>query len=332
MDLTILADILATPMLGKALWLWVLFLGAVGTILVLDLGLFNRKDHAIDVKESLRLTGVYVALGLLFGLWVYYKNGGDSALDYYTVYLLEQSLSLDNLFVMSVIFASLRIPREYQHRILVWGIIGVILMRGAMIATGAALVESYGWVLFIFAGILIYTGFRMLTMNTDDDENYADKPYVKFMARHMRISDRLHGNRFFVKIQDHNTGKYFLYATPLFLALCVIEITDLLFAFDSVPAALAITTDAYVVITANIFAILGLRAMFFAMQSVLHRFSYLKYSLSIVLMFIGAKVFYAHYFGKMPPAISLGVTISVLALGIVISLIRTKNEPNKGAE
>ena len=330
MELTPIIDLLTQPFLGKALWLWVLFLGAVGTILVLDLGFFNRKDHAIDVKESLKLAGVYISLGLLFGLWIFYKNGSDSALDYYTVYILEQTLSLDNLFVMSVIFASLHIPREYQHRILVWGIIGVIVMRGAMIATGAALVDTYGWVLFVFAGILIYTGFRMLFLNTDDEAHYADKPYVKFMARHLRVTDKIQGNKFFVRTPSVKGGQNLVWhATPLFLALCVIEVTDLLFAFDSVPAALAITTDTYIVITANIFAILGLRAMFFAMQSVIHRFSYLKYSLSIVLVFIGGKVFYNHYFGKIPPEISLTMTIGVLAAGIIFSLIRTKSDANK---
>lgn len=327
MDIHAAMDMLTQPILGQALWLWLFFLLGVGTILTLDLGVFNRRDHVINTTESLRLTLVYICLGLLFGLWVHALNGSASALNYYTVYALELSLSLDNLFVMSVIFTSLHIPRQYQHRILVWGIIGVIVMRGAMIATGAVLVESYGWVIFVFAAILIYTGIRMFFMKTEGGgENYAEKPYVRFMAKHMRISDKIEGNRFFVRrALNDGSGKVVLFATPLFLAVCVIEITDLLFAFDSVPAALAVTSDTYVVITANIFAILGLRAMFFAMQSVLHRFAYMKYALSVLLVFIGLKVFYNHLFGKIMPEISLSLTLLILVSGIVISILRTKN-------
>lgn len=324
MDLSILPDFLFHLALGKPVWLWILFLGGVGTILTLDLGLFNKKDHVINAKESMKLAGVYILLGLLFGLWVLFRNGNDAGMDYYTVYLLELSLSLDNLFVMSVIFSSFAVPREYQHRLLVWGIIGVIVLRGLMIATGAALVESYGWVLFIFAGILIYTGYKMMFIDTEEKEDYTQKGYVKFLAKHLRVSDRIHGNRFFTRLPMPGKTKPVLYATPLFLALCTIELTDVLFAFDSVPAALAITTDMYVVFTANICAILGLRAMFFAMESLLHRFEYLKYSLSIVLMFIGAKVFYNHFFGKLDPAISLGITLAVLGAGVAVSLLRTR--------
>lgn len=324
MDLSILPDFLFDQALGEPVWLWTLFLVAVGTILTLDLGLFNKKDHVIGVKESLRLAGVYVVLGLLFGLWVLNRNGHDAGMDYYTVYLLELSLSLDNLFVMSVIFSSFAVPREYQHRLLVWGIIGVIVLRGLMIGTGAALVNSYGWILFLFAAILIYTGFKMMFINTEENEDYTQKGYVKFLAKHLRVSDRIHGRHFFTRTPGIKGGDAIWHATPLFLALCTIELTDVLFAFDSVPAALAITTDMYVVFTANICAILGLRAMFFAMENLLHRFEYLKYSLSIVLIFIGVKVFYNHLFGKIDPAISLGITVSVLAGGVLISLLRTR--------
>lgn len=320
-------DFLTQIVLGEPLWLWALFLGVVGTILTLDLGVFNRKDHVIDAKESLRLAGVYIVIGLLFGLWVLYRNGNDAGMDYYTVYLLELSLSLDNLFVMSVIFSSFAVPREYQHRLLVWGIVGVIVLRGIMIGTGAALVNSYGWILFVFAAILIYTGFKMMFINTEEKEDYTQKGYVKFLAKHMRVSDRIHGHHFFTRTPKQGGVHPVLHATPLFLALCTIELTDVLFAFDSVPAALAITTDMYVVFTANICAILGLRAMFFAMESLIHRFEYLKYSLAIVLMFIGAKVFYVHLFGKLHPGISLGITLSVLAAGVIVSLLRTRVNP-----
>lgn len=316
--------------MGEAVWVWLALMTMVATILTLDLGVFNKKDHVIEMKESLKLAGVYVSLGLLFGLWVWSRNGADSAMDYYTVYIIEQTLSLDNLFVMSVIFASFSIPREYQHRLLVWGIIGVVILRGITIAAGAALVQQYDWVLLIFAAILFYTGIKLFFVAGEEErEDYSQKPFVKFMAKHMRVTDVIHGNRFFIKTPIlQGTGKAVLHATPLFLALITIELTDLLFAFDSVPAALAITTDPYIVFTANIFAILGLRAVFFAMEHIIHRFIYLKYSLAILLMFISAKVFYSQFFGHFPAALSLGLTIVILATGVIVSLMRTKkNEP-----
>lgn len=325
MDISVVSDFLARDILGEAVWLWTVFLGLVTFFLFLDLGVFNRKDHIIGVKESLGLSAVYIVLGLAFGLWVWRQSGPDEAMDYYTVYLLEKSLSLDNLFVMSVIFASFQIPRQYHHRVLVWGIIGVILLRGGIIATGAALVHSYEWVLFIFAAILIFTGFKMMFIDSEDSEDYTQKSYVKFLARHLRVADHLNGRKFFARMAEGGDGSRLVWhATPLFLALCTVELTDVLFAFDSVPAALAITTDTYIVFTANIFAILGLRALFFAMEDLLHRFEYLKYSLSVVLIFIGAKVFYAHFFGKIPAGISLSITLGVLALGVIVSLRRTR--------
>lgn len=321
-------EFLLLPFLGKALWLWVVFLVAVAVILALDLGVFNRKDHIIGFRESLKMSAVYIVLGLLFGLWVWQRNGFDAGMDYYTVYVLEKTLSLDNLFVMSVIFASFAVPREYQHRLLVWGIIGVIILRGVTIAAGTALVQQYDWILFVFAAILFYTGVKLLMVSGDagEREDYTQKPYVRFMARYLRVDDQIHGRKFFIKTPVmHGGGKAVWHATPLFLALCTIELTDLLFAFDSVPAALAITTDTYVVFTANVFAILGLRALFFAMESVLHRFIYLKYSLSVLLMFIAGKVFYTQLFDQhVPAALSLGLTVAILGAGIAASLIRTK--------
>lgn len=237
-------EFLLIPFLGKALWLWLVMLGLVLGILALDLGVFNRKDHIIGTMESLKMSAVYIVIGLLFGLWVWYQNGTDNALDYYTVYILEKTLSLDNLFVMSVIFSSFAVPREYQHRLLVWGIIGVIILRGLTIGAGAALVHQYDWILLIFAAILFYTGVKLLrTVNEEEHkEDYTQKSYVKFMARHMRVSDQIDGNHFFTKRPVMGgSGKAVLHATPLFLALLTIEMTDLLFAFDSVPAALAIT-------------------------------------------------------------------------------------------
>ncbi len=329
MDTSLLTGFLSQDFMGQAAWIWVLFLGIVGTLLFIDLFLLNKKDHIVTLKESLRLTALYLSLGVLFGLWVWYQGGSAKAADYYTVWLLEQSLSLDNLFVMSVIFASFQIPRQYQHRVLFWGILGVIVFRGLMIGAGAVLVNEYKEVLLLFAVILVITGVKMMFINSEANEDYTKKGYVKWLAKHLRIDSKLHGNRFFLRLPDPKAaGKTILYATPLFLCLCTIELTDVMFAFDSVPAALAITTDAYIVYTANIFAILGLRAMFFAMEHVLHRFEYLKYSLSIILIFIGLKVFYNEFVGHIPAMVSLSITIGVLAAGVIVSMIRTRGEPD----
>ena len=323
MDLSILTQ----DFMGHATWLWVLFIGFVFTLLFVDLFILNKKDHVIGLKESLRLTAFYLSLGLLFGLWVFYNDGGAKAADYYTVWLLEQSLSMDNLFVMSIIFASFNVPRQYQHRVLFWGIMGVIVLRGIMIGAGAVLIAQYSWVLFIFAAILILTGVKLMFINNDEQEDYTQKPYVKFLAKHLRVDSKLHGHKFFVKLPDpKNTGKTLLYATPLFLCLCTIELTDVMFAFDSVPAAFAVTKDPYIIYTANIFAILGLRAMFFAMEHILHRFHYLKYALSIVLIFIGLKVFYNHVFEPIPGVWSLLITLGVLVGGVIISMIKTRGQ------
>lgn len=327
MDLSFITNFADITFLGKELSLWSVFFTIVTALVVFDLGVFNRKDHIIGFIESLRLTGMYVVFGLLFGLWVWYESGAAVGIEYYTVYLLEQSLSLDNLFVMSVIFSSFSVPREYQRRVLLWGIIGVVVLRGIMIGVGTVAVQHYSWILFFFAAILMYTGVKMMFLGDAEKEDFREKSYVKFLTRHLRLVDSFHGHQFFVKEKKEDSEKSFWYATPLFLVLCVIELTDVMFAFDSVPAALAITNNSYVLLTANVFAILGLRAMFFAMEHVLHRFAYLKYSLSIVLVFIGAKVFYAHIFDvKIPGLVSLGITVTVLILGVLVSIIRTSHK------
>lgn len=319
-------DFLTQNFMGHPVWLWSSFFVFVFTLLIVDLFVLNKKDHVIELNESLRLSSIYASLGLLFGLWVWHSDGGEHAADYYTVWLLELSLSMDNLFVMSVIFSSFAIPREYQHRVLVWGILGVVVLRGIMIGAGSVLVQQYTWVLLIFAAILIFTGIKLLKTDTGEKEDYTQKSYVKFLKKHMRVDDQLHENKFFVRLKEKAGGdKALWYATPLFLALCTIELTDVMFAFDSVPAALAVTTDPYIVYTANIFAILGLRAMFFAIEHVIHRFEYLQYALSIVLILIGCKVFYVEITGHHLPAyVSLGMTLGVLGGSIILSMLRTK--------
>ncbi len=312
---------------------WAIFFALVPILLFIDLKLFNKgEDNIISFKHSLILSAWYIAAGLAFGLLVYSHYGADRAMDYYTAYILEKSLSLDNLFVMSVIFSAFAIPRQYQHRVLVWGIIGVIILRGVMIGSGAALVHHFDWVLYIFAAILIYTGARMMLMKDDDDlDGFEQKPLVLFLKKHFSFTSKIHGNKFFIRREELETeerngikAKYI--ATPLFLALITIEISDLIFAVDSIPAALSVTTDTFVVFTSNIFAVLGLRALFFAVEHIITRFELMKYALSAVLIFIGGKVFYNGFIGHISPSVSLAVTISVLAAGFIFSMIKTRNQ------
>lgn len=318
--------------LNQELVMWGVFFVVVPALMIADLFIFNKKDHVIGLEESLKMSGWYVGFGLLFGLYVWWNMGDDHALDYYTAFVIEKSLSLDNLFVITVIFTTFSIPKEYQHRVLVWGIIGVIVMRGIMIGAGAAIVHQFHEVLLLFAAILIFTGIKMLLMKSHDEEvdNLENKAYVKFLKKHINFTTEMHGHDFWVKKPaPDKPGKMVWFATPLFLALVVVELTDLMFAFDSIPAVLAITTEPYVVYTSNIFAILGLRALFFAVENIINRFILMKYALSIVLIFIGGKVFINEFFFHISPAISLAITLFVLLGGMVFSILITSNRPEK---
>jgi tellurite resistance protein TerC len=313
------------PIMGKPAWMWLFFLGIVLTILVLDLGVLHRKQREIGVRESMVLSAGYMALAGLFGLYVLWQMGGNAAAEFYTGYLVEWSLSLDNVFVISLIFTYFHIPRMYQHRVLFWGIIGVIFMRGAMIFLGAALVHEFDWVMYLFGALLLFTGVKLL-ITVDSEPDIANNPVLKITRRLFRITDRVEGNHFFIRAPHPQTGKMVGYATPLFLALVMVEFIDLVFAVDSVPAIFAITEDPFIIYTSNIFAILGLRSLYFALAAMIHRFHYLKYALALVLIFIGGKIFYAQVWGKMDPAISLSVTFGILAIGVVYSLLRTRRE------
>lgn len=321
--------LLTAEFLDKPAWMWLGFLIIILILLALDLGVLHRKTKAIEVKESLILSAGYIGISLLFGLWIWAKLGEQSALEYYTGYIIEKSLSMDNIFVMAIIFSAFHIPREYQHRVLFWGIIGVIFMRGLMIGVGATLVHEFEWILYIFAAFLIFTGFKLLIMkesDSDHEDTVTNNPVILFLQKRFRITDELHGQKFFARLPHGKAGKQILYMTPLFLALVTIETADLIFAVDSVPAIFAITTDTYVVYTSNIFAILGLRALYFALSAMIERFAYLKYSLALVLIFIGAKVFVPLFTSleKVPAEFSLGITIGLLAAGVFYSLHRTK--------
>lgn len=318
-------ELLTLSFLGKPLWLWLLFLTMVLVLLVLDLGVLNRGNREIGVARSLSLSAMYIGVGLAFGGFVWWQLGAGTALEYTTGFVIEKSLAMDNIFVIAMIFGALAIPRHLQHRVLFWGILGVIVLRGIMIALGATLVARYEWILLVFAGFLIATGLRML-LSSGQEPDPQNSVLLGWMRRNMRVTRRLHGDRFFVR-RETREGRRLLFATPLFLALVMVEIADLIFAVDSVPAIFAITTDPYIVYTSNIFAILGLRALYFALAAIIHRFAYLKQALAVLLVFIGGKVVVAEAMGieKVPPLISLGVTFAILAAGIGWSLWKTRD-------
>ena len=320
-------DALHVLAMGKPIWMWAIFMGVVLVLLALDLGIFHRKTREISVIESLLLSGFYITIGLSFGAWVWINLGAVSGKEYLTGFLVEKTLSMDNIFVISLVFSYFGIPRLYQHRVLFWGILGVLVLRGIVIGLGAVLVASFGWVLYIFALLLIATGIKMLVMSDhlpDIDKN----PALKLMRRLMRITPELHGERFFVRLPDQNASIVVTWVTPLFVAMILIEIVDLIFALDSVPAIFAITTDPFIVYTSNIFAILGLRALYFALAAVIERFAYLKPALALVLVFIGSKIFVADLAGweKFPAAVSLGVTLALILGGVAYSLWRTQRQ------
>ena len=322
-------EFLLLMVLGKPLWMWLLFIGVVVALLAFDLGVLHKDDHQIGVAESLRMSAMYIILGLSFAGFVYWQMGTEPAAQYLTAFVVEKTLAMDNIFVIALIFGFFAIPREYQHRVLFWGILGVIVLRGIMIGLGATLVEHYSWVLYVFAVFLIFTGIKMLFVDEASHDLSGNK-LVQFMRKRFRVTDELHGNNFIVKRPDPRTGKLVRFATPLLLALVMIEIADLVFAVDSVPAVFTITTDPYIVYTSNIFAILGLRALYFALAAILHRFAYLKYALSLLLVFIGSKIFIADLMGweKFPPTWSLGITFAILGAGVVFSLWKTNgNKP-----
>ena len=326
--------LLAAEWIGKPVWMWAGFLGIVMALLAFDLGVLNKDDREMGIAQSLWLSAFYIGFATLYGgvIWWAYEaghitteDGTHAGITYFTGFFIEKALSIDNVFVISLIFAFFAIPRKYQYRALVWGIVAVILLRGVMIGVGAALVQEYDWILYIFGAFLIATGIKMMVV-PESDPDIAKNPVVRFFRRHMRVTEELHDQRFFIRKPDPATGRLALFATPLFLALVIINIADLIFAVDSVPAIFAITTDTFIVYTANIMAILGLRALYFALAAMVHRFHYLKYALALVLVFIGAKIFWNQIVGKVDPAISLSVTLALIGGGIAYSLWKTRNE------
>ena len=305
--------------LGKPVWMWVMFIALVIGLMALDLGVLNRGNKEIGVRKSLQLSAFYIALGLSYGGFVWWQVGQEAAIAYVTGFVVEKSLAMDNVFVIAMIFSALAIPRQYQHRVLFWGILGVIILRALMIGIGAALVSQFSWVLYIFAAFLIFTGVQMWR-TADVHFDVEGSKILAFIRRHLPVTPTLHGGQFFVKEGGRR------WVTPLFVALLMVEFADIIFAIDSVPAIFAITTDPFLVYTSNIFAILGLRALYFALAAVIDRFAYLKYALAVLLVFIGSKIFAADALGiaKIPPALSLGVTFAILAAGVALSLWKTR--------
>src|SRR5215467_4239422 len=292
---------------------WIAFILFILVAIALDLGVFHRKAHKISIKESLVWSLVWVTLAIAFGLWILHGYGRQPALEFFTGYIIEKSLSVDNLFVFLVIFRVFAVKEEYQHSVLAYGIVGALLMRGIMIGAGAALVQRFDWIMYLFGAFIIYAGLHMLLAR--EAESHPENNFlVRYVSKHIRLTRDYREDRFFVR----ENGKWF--ATPLFLVLLVVEITDVTFAVDSIPAIFGITRDPFIVFTSNVFAILGLRALYFLLAGVLDKFAYLKIALALVLIFIGGKMI-AERWVHISVGVSLGVVMGMLAIAVIASLL-----------
>jgi tellurite resistance protein TerC len=300
------------------IWPWVGFNVFVLAMLALDLGVFHRKSHVVSIKESLTWTMVWVAMALLFNLGVWKFYGSQKGLEFLTGYLIEKSLSMDNVFVFVMLFSYFAVPPTYQHKVLFWGILGALVMRAIMIATGAALIAKFAWIIYLFGGFLVLTGIKMI-FKKEEEIHPERNPVVRWFKRLMPVTATYREDRFFVM----ENGRRF--ATPLFVVLLLVEFTDLIFAVDSIPAIFAVTQDPFIVYTSNVFAILGLRSLYFALAGVMDRFHYLKLGLGIVLVFVGAKMLLAHTTYKIDTMVSLLVVVGILAASVIVSLLRPRH-------
>ncbi len=303
--------------------IWIVFLTIVFLLLALDLGVFHKDPHAISTKEAASWTVLWVTLAFSFSIVVYFAYergwvanpeglaGREAVLEYITGYLIEQSLSMDNIFVIAVIFSYFQIPKQYQHRVLFWGILGALVFRGIMIGVGVVLIQRFEWIIYVFGALLLYSAYKMLTQNEEEIEP-SKNPVIKVVRRFFPVTSHFEGDRFFVQ-----KGKVKA-ATPLFIALMVVETTDIMFAVDSIPAIFAVTRDPFLVFTSNIFAIMGLRSLYFVLAAVLDKFKYLKYSLVFILAFVGVKMLISHYV-HIPSWVSLSVIIVSMIVGIAFS-------------
>lgn len=298
---------------------WIAFNSLVLVLLALDLGVFNRKVHVVSVREALGWSAVWVSLAIGFGLWVGSAMGRQAMLEFYAGYLVEQALSVDNLFVFILIFGYFRVPAELQHRVLFWGILGALLMRGAMIGAGALLLARFHWIIYVFGAFLVITGVRM-AIGSDDEIEPESNPVIRLVRRFLPITTQFHGERFFVREAATPGGPLRRVATPLFVVLALVETTDIVFAVDSIPAIFGVTRNPFLVYTSNVFAILGLRSLYFVLSGVIGKFHLLKYGLAVVLAFVGAKMLLSDIY-HLGIGLSLGIVAGVLVLSVIASLI-----------
>jgi len=301
--------------MNDQIWLWVGFNVFVLAMLALDLGVFHRKAHVVSLRESITWTVVWVTLALLFngGVWHFY--GSQKALEFLTGYLIEKSLSVDNVFVFALLFSYFAVPAKYQHKVLFWGILGALIMRAIMIFLGAALIAKFTWIIYVFGGFLVLTGIKMV-VKREEEIHPERNPVVKWFKKLIPVTSDYRGDRFFVRENGVRA------ATPLFVVLLLVEVSDLIFAVDSIPAIFAVTTDPFIVYTSNVFAILGLRSLYFALAGVMDKFHYLKIGLGVVLAFVGVKMLLAHTAWKLDTLVSLAVVAGILAISVVASLLR----------
>jgi tellurite resistance protein TerC len=298
-------------------WLWIGFNIFVLAMLALDLGVFHRKAHVVTFKESMAWTVAWVGLALVFNLGLWHYAGSQKALEFFTGYVIEKSLSVDNVFVFALLFSYFAVPPLYQHKVLFWGILGALVMRAIMIVLGAALIAKFAWIIYIFGGFLILTGIKMI-VKREEEMHPERNPVVRWFKKLMPVTPDYRGDKFFVRESGIRM------ATPLFVVLLLVEFSDLIFAVDSIPAIFAVTTDPFIVYTSNVFAILGLRSLYFALAGVMDKFHYLKIGLGVVLTFVGVKMLLAHSPWKLDTLVSLGVIVLVLTASIVMSLLKPK--------
>ena len=311
-------------MFSGTIWLWVGFNIFVLAMLALDLGVFHRKAHALSLKEASIWSVVWITLAMVFNAGLYLFAGPEPALQFFTGYLIEKSLSVDNIFIFVLLFTFFKVPAAYQHRVLYWGILGALIMRGTLIAVGVALIESFHWIIYLFGAFLIFTGIRM-GFHKEIEVHPENDLLLKFIRRFVPVTENYEHDRFFVR----RAGQVMV--TPLLLVLLVIDTTDLIFAVDSIPAVFAVTRDPFLVYTSNIFAILGLRSLYFVLAGIMEKFYYLKLGLSVILTFVGVKMVLADVF-SLPTALSLVVIAVVLTIAIVASIVRTRHQAAKSRE
>lgn len=301
------------------IWLWVAFTGFVLALLALDLGVFHRRPHAVTLKEAAIWSGVWVSLALSFNLWLFTRGGSEPALEFLTGYLIEKSLAVDNIFVFAMIFSYFAIPAVFQHRILFWGILSALIMRGGLIFAGAYLIDAFHWVLYLFGAFLIFTGIRM-TRREEKPVDFNESFVVRVIRRIIPVSESYHGANFVVR------QKGVWVATPLLVVLILVEISDVIFAIDSIPAIFAVTQDPFIVWTSNVFAILGLRSMYFLLAGIIPKFHLLKPALAVIMVFVGSKMLLVDIY-KIPTVASLAVVALVLTVAVVASLLVTRSHP-----